>query len=382
MEDTPRPLNPTLYDRLAREFGSVIIANEGEAYIPSLRSMSIREGERNSPAVAYGEYYRVCCPFCGDGRHRLWVNHRFGVYDQLQQSKNLHLAICYNEDCVRDSARRHQFENMVYRGLNWSRRRTNMVRAGGEEVPISLTAVDPPGTLTRLGLLSPQHAAVLYLEERGYNIRELDQVYNITYCEMARPEYPTATNRIVAPAYMHGELVGWQCRYIGDANWNYTGIPKYYTRPKMPKRRVLYNYDVAAKHFPVVLVEGVTDVWSVGPQAVAVFGKRLHELQARLLAETWSTGSLVIMFDSDAEKEIGMAVERMRPAMAGGVVSVQLPPGKDPADFDRDTLWEIIHNTAREQGVQLHVGPNETDVSHVGRGLSSAAPSRRRRRAF
>ena len=79
MDDTPRPLNPTLYDRLVREFGSVIIANEGEAYIPALRSMSIREGERNSPAVAYGEYYRVCCPFCGDGRHRLWVNHRFGV---------------------------------------------------------------------------------------------------------------------------------------------------------------------------------------------------------------------------------------------------------------------------------------------------------------
>ena len=382
MDSTLKPLNPTLYERLSREFGLVMIANQGEAYIPALRAMSIREGERNAPAVAYGEYYRVCCPFCNDARHRLWVNHRFGVYDDVQRSKNLHLAICYNEGCISSAARRHQFENMVYGGINWRRRRDTMVHAGGEEVPISLSAVDPPGSLIRLRDLPPQHAAILYLEERGYDINELDSVFNISYCEVARPEYPTATNRIVAPVHLHGKLVGWQCRYIGAANWNYTGIPKYYTRPKMPKRRILYNYDVAARHYPVVLVEGATDVWSVGPQAVAVFGKSLHEMQARLMSETWSGGTAVIMFDSDASKEIAAVTERLLPVMSGGVVPVQLPAGKDPADFDRDTIWEIIHNSARECGVQLRVEANATDVSHVGHGVSATAVGRRRRRAF
>ena len=26
-----------------------------------------------------GEYYRIACPFCLDTRHRLWINHRWGV---------------------------------------------------------------------------------------------------------------------------------------------------------------------------------------------------------------------------------------------------------------------------------------------------------------
>lgn len=348
MEDT-KPLNSELYTRLQRNVSTVKIANTGERFVSTVkRGLNGRPKELVSQT---GEYYRVCCPFCKDTRHRLWVNHRYGVVDASTRSKNTHLAICYNESCLQHPARRQQFENMIFVGMNWAHRKSVVVDRGASQED-KVRTVDPPGVLIPVDQLDVASSAVSYLVGRGYDPVELGQKFNVSYCEFADARYPAAEGRIVASLMVDGQLVGWQCRYVGDVDWKSAGFAKYYTRPGMPKRLMLYNYD-QAKNFPlVVLTEGITDVWSVGPQAVALLGKKLHSAQERILWQTWGHGTLVVMLDADARSEAEDIVRRLGPKFSRGVVPVYLD-GVDPGELDREFVWDIINNEMKNSGYEM-----------------------------
>src|SRR5687767_12890973 len=111
-------LNAFLFGALQACFGKVLVANEGEHshvyYCPDWT----RGGKPRAETAHSGEYYRVNCPFCTDSRFRLWINHRWGVYDQVTGNYNLHLAHCYNTDgmpdgCLAEPGRRQQLERML-----------------------------------------------------------------------------------------------------------------------------------------------------------------------------------------------------------------------------------------------------------------------------
>jgi hypothetical protein len=162
---------------------------------------------------------------------------------------------------------------------------------------------------------------------------------------------------------MDGQLVGWQCRFIGDIDWKRAGMAKYYTRPGMPKRLMFYNYDQAKNYPLVVLTEGISDVWAVGPQAVAMLGKKLHASQERLLCDTWGEGVLVVMLDPDARDETDKLVQRLESKFAGGVVPVYLDE-QDPGDLDRDVIWSIISEELKSRNYQMYsLEEKEGDIS-------------------
>jgi hypothetical protein len=347
--EVAKPLNPELYTRLQRNVSTVVIANPGERFVSTVK-LGIN-GRPKELVSQSGEYYRACCPFCKDTRHRLWINHRYGVIDEATRNKNTHLAICYNEDCLHHPARRRQLENMIFTGMNWAHRKSVTVSRGVSQED-KVRVVEPPGMLIPVDQLDPESPAVAYLISRGYDPVELGQRFNVSYCEFADSRYPASEGRIVAALMMDDQLVGWQCRYVGDIDWKSSGVSKYYTRPGMPKRLMLYNYD-QAKAFPlVVLTEGVTDVWAVGPQAVALLGKKLHPSQERLLWQTWGHGTLVIMLDADAHEEITSLVNRLAPKFSGGVVPVYLE-GADPGDLDREFIWDIITTKLKQSGYKM-----------------------------
>src|SRR5262245_43966672 len=93
------PLNPQLYEALSRAFGPVLVAHDGArmeaAYLPDCTGALIKR------AISPGEYYRVNCFACGDTRHRLWVNHMWGVRDPRTGTRHRWAAKCFNEDCLR-----------------------------------------------------------------------------------------------------------------------------------------------------------------------------------------------------------------------------------------------------------------------------------------
>jgi len=360
MSSGAQVLNPELYRRLQKNFGNVLIANPGEGFVATVRRGL--DGRPKQQIAHSGEYYRVCCPYCKDTRNRLWVNHKFGAFDENTRSKNTHLAICYNENCLTHPAQRQRFENAIFLGMNWSQRKAVVVQRGSTHDD-TLRVVSPPGTLVPVNQLADGHKVSAYLRSRGYSPEELGTSFHVDYCEFAEPKYPAAADRIVASVVMDGQLVGWQCRFIGDIDWKRAGMAKYYTRPGMPKRLMFYNYDQAKNYPLVVLTEGISDVWAVGPQAVAMLGKKLHASQERLLCDTWGEGVLVVMLDPDARDETDKLVQRLESKFAGGVVPVYLDE-QDPGDLDRDVIWSIISEELKSRNYQMYsLEEKEGDIS-------------------
>jgi hypothetical protein len=346
-------LNPTLYALLLQEFGQVGVAHQGykmtmnyeydyEVHPPRLR---LRPPERE-----YGEYYKVNCPICNDTKERLWINHRWGVWDPVVQSYNLWLAVCYNEQCTSEYEIRKELYDRVYGFKNIDQRSDPIEILPGNETE-ELRPVAYPGDWAYVTDVPAEWDAPTYLLGRGYNLAELVEKYKVAVCVNPLPEYRSTSGRIVIPIFMDEMLVGWQCRYPVDLDWKSTKIPKYYNLPGMRRRQILYNYDRAKQYPYVVLVEGVTGVWKLGDPVIASLGKTLARPQIERIIKTWQ--HVVIMMDGDkpgqeAAEEICGMLERYV-----SCTRVTLPDGYDPGNVDPDYAWTLIHQTATAGGVDL-----------------------------
>ena len=104
-------LNPTLYNRLCKLFGSVKISNQGVAMepMPPISVPDVFDPDKLHLDVAvFGEYMLVSCPYCNDTRNRLWINHMFGQKD-ADGRRLTFLATCYNEGCMANAENRKDF---------------------------------------------------------------------------------------------------------------------------------------------------------------------------------------------------------------------------------------------------------------------------------
>ncbi|HXS24880.1 MAG TPA: hypothetical protein VN719_11655, partial [Gemmatimonadales bacterium] len=233
--------------------------------------------------------------------------------------------------------------------------------------------VEPPGDLVRLDLLDPHHPANVYLAGRGFDPVQLGLKYSVGYCVRARPEFPQVHGRIVIPMIQDGAWVGWQARYCGEADWHH--VPKYYNLPGVPKQRYLYNYDRAKAFRLVVAVEGVPAVWALGDAAVALYGKTISDYHIELFhrmavppGQAPRSVLFVILLDNDPVPEdprrarsaalfqlkTSQRLLALKQALGGSgsaVVRVELPEGKDAADFDRAVVWGSIYAQVAAQGI-------------------------------
>ncbi len=299
-------LRPDLYNRLTARFGRVIIASEGEA-------MAMARGERNGrPSLessSPGEAYRINCFLCGDTRHRLYINHMWGRAIPGIPGRNLHLAFCFNETrCLAKPGAAYQLYEKVFGDF---RPHDDVLLAG--EVMTS-AAAEPPGLVYGLADLPVDHPAYLYALGRGFDPAWLSQTFGVGYVVSAGARFRMAHERLYIPVMSGGALVGWQARLIGGPPPT-PERPKYVNASAFKKSRYLYNYDLARRHQFVVVCEGPTDVWRVGPEAVAMFGKSLSAEQASLLAAgcpsrpSWAPGivpawsAVVVLLDGDAHRK-------------------------------------------------------------------------------
>jgi hypothetical protein len=153
-------LNPVLYRKLKSHFGAVKVSNKGEAFI--CRAVAgVRDGSKQLLISHAGEYYQVCCPFCGDTRFRLYINHMFNRRDGHGRRMTF-LAVCYNEGCLNKADNReHLLEIVDDTGLLEKAR----IRKG-VEVREEAREVLWPGLCMRIDELRPSHKAVEYLAAR------------------------------------------------------------------------------------------------------------------------------------------------------------------------------------------------------------------------
>jgi hypothetical protein len=352
------PLNPQLFNALKRVFGAgVKIAKEGEPMRYSIKKNFSTEKDRVViEEGAHGEEYRVCCPFCGDTRFRLWISHKWCTEDPKTKAKfGVGMVNCFNDGCdlnryADQHARRTKQEDL--------RKLLSPLLSHTVALPRPVASEPKPVTpelpekLVPLTQLDPAHHARHYIENvRGFNIDKLVEIYQASYC----PEdpHPFISDRIIIPIRQEAKLVGYQARYIGDDISKH--IPKYFTMPGMKKTRILYNYDRASQYPVGVIMEGVTDVWAVGGQGVNVFGAAASGTQCRMIHNAWGDTGIVLMSDADVmdDEEKRKQYEALRKALMPlcrwGVLEVRLPEG-DPGSVWSEDLWAYILRYAERAG--------------------------------
>jgi DNA primase len=141
-------------------------------------------------------------------------------------------------------------------------------------------------------------------------------------------------------------LAGWQARLITP---QVNRSPKYITARGVRKSKLLYGLPRAVKSSgPIVMCEGVTDVWRLGRNAVALFGKSLSHAQQELLLRHFWGRSLVLFLDRDAAKETHSTCQNLQSARekAGDrspVVVAEHPDGcHDVGECSRKQAWKQV----------------------------------------
>lgn len=340
------PLRPELYNRLKKKFIHVETVHPGE-------EMFCRYEDGEMKITRSGEVYRVNCPYCPDTRKRLYINHRWGKYDDVLGSRQLWLLHCFNEECFKTyPERKLALYNDLFDPLQDMPAAMDEVLRGEEDYDFSEPAFFP-GIITPITKLPLDHAAVLYLRQRGFALDELYAFFKIGFCQNALPNVQMAEGRIFIPVHKAGEFVGWQARVIGEQSSKF--IPKYYSMPGWKKGLFIYNHDKAKEFNHVVICEGPTDVWRYGPEAVCLFGKCPSTSQAALLANDWDIH--ILMLDNDvSEKELTVATTRLdQPHRTKPIkrIVVPLPPGQDPGSMNPDYVRALVSAAAAREGVTL-----------------------------
>ena len=330
---TVNPMNPLLYSLLEHKFGAVLIANAGASAQVQRFNDPLRPGKFIKRAQSWGEYYRVCCPFCKEDRHRLWVNHTYGANFVDGRRLDTHLAVCYNDGCLRQAGRLEQLADLIF-GAGRPLQTSSAIRAPSADYVIK--DIEPPGEVIRIDNLPADHPAVEYLVSRNFDIKELAERFDIGVCiTPASASYGLMRGRIYIPAYAQDKLLAWQGRAVGNR-----AVPvKYYTQGR--KSQMLYNYAAASRQPVVILVEGAPSVWRLWPAAVCCFGKSLSLWQETILATTWADKPVFIVLDSDAQEELEKTTQKLC-ARDMNVVPVILPDARDPADYTRLELFDLL----------------------------------------
>jgi len=391
------PLNPLLYQALvaaaqAGRFGhrhrSVRVIRQGQRNVKS-RQFDVRNNRYFWKVENEGEVYLVCCPFCGDTRHRLNINHEWGVYDANLNTHNYFLANCFNELCHKQDFFLEQlkYKLQLSAGVSFHLDTAAPVALPRPKEYRSPGLCEPMHELCRR---DPGHRAVQLLAGRGFNPELLGYYWGVSFCHHGL--FPFTQDRIIFPVVKDGKPVGWQARYVGpDGKGKVKGlyycyqcgyyqtpgdtkldlcpgcgkedirtVPKYWTMPGMSTSENALNWDVAKTWPFIAATEGPLDPIRMGTPdspdvpgpGICCFGHTLSSYHRRLILE--SGKPLVLLYDQDVwETTIEIAKELQ--GFISYVLPVPLPQDEDPGSLPHRFLWDTIRYYASVSGINLGV---------------------------
>jgi len=366
-------LNKKLYKSLTSTFGvrGVYLVKPGEK--GQFRYGKNRLSKKNR-IIKFGdnpgEEYRVDCPFCGDTRGRLYINHMWGKLDKVSLRPMLWPVQCFNEQCMEDYQRRLDLYQLVFGDTV-----VEDIAADEqiEEVEEKLVPVSYPGLTQDLSSIietNPNHDVILWCLARGFCPEELAYVYGVQYCDFHHVTHGVSQDfsaKLVAPIYakVNGryEMVAWTARKLYES----TPGPKW-LHSKGSISKVFYGLGAASKYQTIVVVEGPGDKWSVGINAVAVFGKTVNAKRLSALSSVINSRSnpkdstVVVLLDPEQDHKakqegkthhIEQATDKLKQVLDCPVLPVYLPLGFDPGALRRNYIWACIKNEAKKNGVTV-----------------------------
>lgn len=293
------------------------------------------------------------CPFCRKpGRFYLntesgsWICFKCG-----EAGRSPVRVFAKVEDLTEDQARRELFK----RSVNFKRRKTTLedltlkvesLRPGVERNDTLEVTVELPSEFVPIIKIvegKKRWSFPVYLRERGFE-RRTAEFWGLGYCNAGR-----FANRIIIPI----ECPNGRSFTARDV----TGVqePKYLNPKGADHRRLVFGFNQVGLESDVVLVEGPLDVlkfWQHGIPAVAMFGKRLHEEQFKLLSRWPASRALIVMTDPDAEDE-GIAITTRLRGRFDRVYLGSLPTGVDPGSSTKEQGHEAVQGAKRFDGDRM-----------------------------
>lgn len=248
------------------------------------------------------------CPFCGGNEH-LGVHVRTGAVKCWRCGTHSQLSVIKAMlGCSWERAKEIEKE------YGAGRRTRDNEQAPKTALERSKKVCEyPSGSLPLSAPAMARHRA--YLEGRGYDSYRLESVWGLRGTDhLGRYKF-----RIIAPITVNGRVVSYQGRdYTGKSELKYKACRK--EDELIDHQTVVYGLDLA-KGDTCLLVEGIADVWRLGPGAVCCFGIAFTISQCNLLAERFRT--VHILFDG-GEEEAQKQARKMALLLAGRGVEVEL----------------------------------------------------------
>lgn len=380
------PLNPALYERLLQEDPTCTVVSEGvpaEYYIPNRKLGYTKKGHAYGGVSSWGECYRINCPRCGDTKGHLYFCYLAGARVKVKSSKQIikfsdSLCVCHRRHCNREDPKFKDWLNSLkLYELPILDLSENGIKTSTAPLGVCIETEDelPNPTYPLLSDYTPGYVRDWLFYERHYDPALLQNDYGVGYCPEGAEFIKKDTingpcvarflqERIVVPVIQGRSLVGWQARKIGSN----CGTVKYLTSPNLSKSKVLYNLDTALLYNVVILVEGVFDVWRLGPQAVALFGTSISEIQKMQLKAIFGcNGGCLIFLDSDAnQKAYSLAVDLVTAGIfPRGVVPIYTTDGKDPDDRSYEENRILVEDAIAKLAPLSNVKPEDADIQEL-----------------
>lgn len=191
------------------------------------------------------------------------------------------------------------------------------------------------------GPLRRDHAR--YLRGRGLDPEEIERVWEIRSTgPRSVASLADYSNRILIPIYWEGRMVSYQCRATSPrAEVKYKACPQ--SEELIQHKTLLYRHPQAVGTTGIC-VEGVIDVWKLGPAAFATFGIGYAPPQVKAIAELYQRVAIVFDPEPVAQKQAKKLARDL--LMHGTDVRIVPPPaGKDPGDLSIQEASKLVKDS-------------------------------------
>ena len=186
--------------------------------------------------------------------------------------------------------------------------------------------------------------AVEYIKNRNYDPELIEKVWGIkSIGSDSFLEKINFKNRILAPVMWGDRVVSFQCRdYSGKSSAKYMACPP--SREVIPIKSILYG-DHKKWGDVGICVEGITDVWRLGPLSFAVFGIEYKTEQITKIADNFNR--VIILFDCErqAQKKASELSSRLR--ACGVKTHIEKIGRGDPGSMSQGDANHLVNTLTR-----------------------------------
>ena len=262
-------------------------------------------------------WIQICCPFCGDHSHHLGFHAEYSAFKCWRCGKHTAKEVFTSISKIPF----HEIREKYY----------------GKEGRPSIRKSKEKASLTKISLpkefqdLSKPHKT--YLTDRNFDWQKIKSLYNI----MGTGPIGSWKNRIIMPVYHDGILATYTSRDITDkSDQRYKACSAINEAREI--KHCLYGYDMIPGK-SVIVVEGPTDVWRLGPGSVATFGTEFKMAQVNLLKKF---KNVFILFDPGAEKNATKLADNIWPFTDVEIVEIDEDDPGSMSQKDADDLMKEL----------------------------------------